>query len=752
MLAALSNLQMKELDLKAEIFPQVAVEQITAMAREELSDKANNWLNYYYAKALVSMQQYDQVETLIINCLGKAIPERDFGILVNGNILLSLYYRNKISISQEKASLELALDYATQSGDFELLLSARSWHQSFLRMYSYFDAAQKQNQLIDNLLKQVPVSHITINTLMRSASLQMGLNKLDKAIKYLREALLQAQALHIPPLQLVIINNLATAYCNIKETTKAEELLSQGLQVAEEMAYQRQIILILFNLGNLKLNSGLNAEAIEHYERCSTLLESSPNAAPQMLMDIYNNLSLSYWRVNDKALSISYIDKAIQLAKETSVIEYEIRMNVNKTVILTAMGNYDEAKQILVQAAKYYKKKKLYSDLIETNYTLANLYTLQNDYPNAYKLLESNRELYRMHISQLMAQQAKEDVAMLNTSDLQLADMLQEVPALEKPLQSYGFIGVSAATKQVLNAALLAAQHPNTNVLISGESGTGKEVIAQIIHHNSLRRNNAFVSVNVASLAAGLIENELFGHDKGAFTGADSPTKGYFLKANKGSFFMDEISEFPYELQSKLLRVLETRKVIALGSNQEVPFDCRIICATNQDIRKMLEANKFRIDLYHRLNTIEIHIPPLRERPEDIGPLVEFYVDYFAKELKTAHPIVDKSMIALLKRYSFPGNVRELKNIIERMFILGGKQIWDSELLQRINPYDFHSDVADTPEIETNEEDEIIKALIKCNGKQKAAAKILGMSEATLFRRIQKYHIQLYTKKGKVNL
>lgn len=739
---------MKELDMKTEIAPQMAMELIAALSQQELSDKAKNWLDYFYAKALVSMQQFDKVESLIIDCLAKAIPEMDYGILVYGNILLCVYYRSTHSFSQEKASLELALDYAIQSGDFELLLTARSWNQYYMRIHAHFDAALKENRLIEVLLKQVKTSPVAMHALMKAATLQIDLQKTDKAVKYLHEALIQARTLQYPYYQLIIINNLSTAYGKIGEAAKAETLLEQGLQVAEEMGFQRQIVLILFNLGNLKLSNNQDEEAIANYSRCVSILESIPHAAPQLLLDVYNNLSLVYWRVTDYSQSIACVDKAIKLAKDSGLEDYEIRLNVGKTNILVAMGDYDSAQKIMVNAVKFYKKHKQYSDLIELNYSLGNLHTLKSDFASAYKVLESNRDIYQKLITQIMEKQAKDEIARLNTEDLQFETSQQEKSASEKPDKSFGFIGVSTAARQVLNAALLAAQYPNTNVMITGESGTGKEVIAQIIHHNSLRRNNSFVSLNVSSLASGLIENELFGHSKGAFTGADSPSKGFFLKANKGSFFMDEISEFPLELQSKLLRVLETRKVIALGSNQEVPFDCRIICATNQDIRKMVETNKFRLDLYHRLNTIEIHIPPLRERPEDIEPLVDFYTDFFAKELKAPHPLVDKSMIAFMKNYSFPGNVRELKNIIERMFILGGKQIWDSELLRRINPYDFNCEDVTTPNIETDEEAEIIKALILCNGKQKDAAKLLKMSEPTLYRRIAKYSLKQYTRKG----
>jgi transcriptional regulator with PAS, ATPase and Fis domain len=309
-----------------------------------------------------------------------------------------------------------------------------------------------------------------------------------------------------------------------------------------------------------------------------------------------------------------------------------------------------------------------------------------------------------------------------------------------------GFVGKSTAYQEVLNSALLAAQHPNTNVMIVGESGTGKEVIARIIHNNSVRRNYNFVSVNVAALSASLIESELFGHTRGAFTGANVQTKGFFLQADKGSIFLDEITEMPYELQSKLLRVIETRKVVSVGSSIETSYDSRIICATNQSLREQMFQNKFRLDLYHRLNTIEIVIPPLRDRQEDIEPILQHYIDKYALELKKPKPFIDKSILNLMQQYAFPGNVRELKNIVERMFILGNSLQWNAALLCKINPFIENPKAID--QIQIDEEELILKALIKAKGKQKDAALALGISEATIHRRITKYNLQQYTRKG----
>jgi len=203
----------------------------------------------------------------------------------------------------------------------------------------------------------------------------------------------------------------------------------------------------------------------------------------------------------------------------------------------------------------------------------------------------------------------------------------------------------------------------------------------------------------------------------------------------------------PFPVQSKMLRVLESRKVTAVGSSKEIPFDSRIISATSQDLRGKLTGNQFRLDLFHRLNTIEIVIPPLRERKEDIEPIMNHYLKYYANELNKKIPFIDRSMLEILYEYDFPGNVRELKNIVERMYILTKKSDWDAQLLCEINPFRFASNESLLKE-EYNEEDSIVKALIKAKGKQKEAALILNMSEATLCRRINKYKLQKYTLKG----
>ncbi|MDP1735670.1 MAG: sigma-54 dependent transcriptional regulator [Sulfuritalea sp.] len=233
-----------------------------------------------------------------------------------------------------------------------------------------------------------------------------------------------------------------------------------------------------------------------------------------------------------------------------------------------------------------------------------------------------------------------------------------------------GMVGKSAVIRDVCARIKRIAPTPST-VLIHGESGTGKELAARALHRMSLRAEGPFVPINCAAIAEDLIESELFGHVKGAFTGAAAGREGLFYYASGGTLFLDEISELPLPLQAKLLRVLEERKVRPVGSEQEVPVDVRVVAATNRNLAEEIAAGRFRRDLYYRLQVVEVVLPPLRERIEDLPDLVDYFIGQLAARLGVAELAHDEAALARLARYSWPGNVRELKNLIERSLILG---------------------------------------------------------------------------------
>lgn len=209
----------------------------------------------------------------------------------------------------------------------------------------------------------------------------------------------------------------------------------------------------------------------------------------------------------------------------------------------------------------------------------------------------------------------------------------------------------------------------NSNVLITGESGVGKEVMAKLIHDKSERAKKAFIPVNCQSFSENIIESELFGHEKGSFTGAYEKRIGRFEEANGGTLFLDEVGELSHSTQVKLLRVLESKEIERIGSNKQIPVDFRLICATNKEMSNIIRGSLFREDLYYRINTIEMEIPPLRERKEDIEEMIFFFVNKFKKELRKDIVNIDDRTMAYLVNYQYPGNIRELKNIIERLMV-----------------------------------------------------------------------------------
>src|SRR5579862_1657228 len=249
-----------------------------------------------------------------------------------------------------------------------------------------------------------------------------------------------------------------------------------------------------------------------------------------------------------------------------------------------------------------------------------------------------------------------------------LVNMMACTPIKPAAIESE-LIGSSAGLRRVWNSVQLVAR-TDSAVLIQGETGTGKELIARAIHEESLRRSGPFVKLNCATMPSGLIESELFGHERGAFTGAFTQTTGRFHLAHQGTLFLDEIGELPLELQPKLLRVLQEQEFERLGSTRTIRVNVRVVAATNQDLARMVQDRRFRADLYYRLNVFPIALPPLRERSEDIPLLVQHFVSKFARRLGREISHIPNEVIEVLRLHEWPGNIRELQNVIERATIM----------------------------------------------------------------------------------
>jgi len=304
-----------------------------------------------------------------------------------------------------------------------------------------------------------------------------------------------------------------------------------------------------------------------------------------------------------------------------------------------------------------------------------------------------------------------------------------------------GIIGDSGRMQEVLSLVRRVAPSDAT-VLIRGESGTGKELIAKALHYASPRASGPLVKVNCAALAEGLLEAELFGHEKGAFTGAVASRKGRFELADSGSIFLDEIGDLPPHLQVKLLRVLQEREFERVGSSRPIKVDVRLLAATHRDLEMLVREGRFRDDLYYRINVVTILLPPLRERREDLPPLIECFVRAFAeKNGKTIRGLTAEAREALL-RYDYPGNVRELENLIERAVVLTRDDVIGPEdlpLTLGAPPPETGADAGLVAAVEGLERRMIREALAKANGTQTRAAELLGISERVLRYKLRKY-------------
>jgi two-component system, NtrC family, response regulator AtoC len=372
---------------------------------------------------------------------------------------------------------------------------------------------------------------------------------------------------------------------------------------------------------------------------------------------------------------ISIIDKALQLPYKP------------KCIMMTAYGSIE----IAVEAMKH----------------------------GAFDFVSKPVQLERLECIVKRAMSDKENVPLIATK-------ANAIPMIGK---SEGFAAVMDKIQRVAPA--------KTSVLITGETGTGKELVAHQLHNLSPRNTQPFVPVHCAALPDNLIESELFGHERGAFTGALQRHIGLFESANHGTLFLDEIGEIDASTQVKLLRFLETKSIERLGGNQLIPLDVRLVCATNRDLQSEVNAGRFREDLLYRLNVVEIHIPPLRERPSDVRLLLDYYFRLFAKENNVPLPILSEEIKTILQNYIWPGNIRELRNFSENMVVMhSGKVLTVSDLdpkfLAPISPKNASTT------LEQSEQDLITETLKKVHGNKSEAARLLGIPRRSFYRKLER--------------
>lgn len=338
---------------------------------------------------------------------------------------------------------------------------------------------------------------------------------------------------------------------------------------------------------------------------------------------------------------------------------------------------------------------------------------------------------------------SKEKVLITLRNFVKRLELQKKYNQLEQEIYSSQLIGQSEAMLNIIKQVEKVAQ-TNSKVLITGESGTGKEIIARMIHLKSDRRNEPYIKINCAAIPAELIESELFGNEKGAFTGATDRRDGKFALADKGTLLLDEIGDMSLSTQTKVLRVLQDGEFERVGGNETIKTDVRIIAATNKDLKKMVDESTFREDLYFRLNVLPIHIPPLRDRTNDVELLIKHYLNYFCKENNKPIIELDKAALTKLKEYPWPGNVRELKNIVERMVIMSeGNYITLNQLPPEISQPSFEmskafSEQKTLREVREKIESDYIKyCLDKFDGNVTKLSEVLQIERTYLYKKLK---------------
>ncbi|MCZ7602627.1 MAG: sigma 54-interacting transcriptional regulator [Melioribacteraceae bacterium] len=374
--------------------------------------------------------------------------------------------------------------------------------------------------------------------------------------------------------------------------------------------------------------------------------------------------------------------------------------------------------------------------------------TINKDKPtigNEVKIVDKNGKLIPIRVnSSILTNNKNEKIGAVETF-LDISEIKNLFEHLDERFKYENIVGKNKEIKQIINVLESVAQ-TDSSVLVTGESGTGKELAARAIHLNSHRRTGPFIAVNCSAFAESLIESELFGHEKGAFTGAVKSKIGRFELAQNGTLFLDEIGDLSITVQTKLLRVLETKEIERVGSNKPIKINTRIIAATNKDLEIEIEAGRFREDLYYRINVMNIHLPPLRERKDDLPILVNHFIEKFNEKFKRNIKHFSSSAFDILMDYNWPGNIRELENVIEHCFVLCGSDVIQIEYLpKRLREENFNSITKNTSgnlnHLKDAERNIIINTLKKHNGNRSKTAEELHIHPTTLWRKMKKFNL-----------
>ncbi|MDI3504102.1 MAG: hypothetical protein PWP64_1038 [Candidatus Cloacimonadota bacterium] len=614
--------------------------------------------------------------------------------------------------------------------------------------YQKMNDVEAQVEEIASSIAKADDPYFRYSLLAWLGSIYTALHKYDLALNYQSAAYDLSAQYQLSLCSLELCMDIVANCANLHRYEVAENFYELAQRLIAQLRLPIFEVKLNYNYGILKTSEKDYQAAVLFYQKSLAALKASELDLSQIQFDIYNNLATALNNLNQGREALQYQLQAEKLIQGKNLGAMQVNLSTNIALSMISLKRWDEALDRLKKAAQYYKQHHKLEQEIQVTRALGYYYQVRQDYLRGFAVLNKLDELNQRYITQIQQSQShlsdqklKEIMADSKTIRAKYEELLNEI----SKRQATRFTGKSQAARRVIDSAVYASMHRDASVLIRGESGTGKEMVAQMIHYSSPDKNQPFVLANCAAISASLFEIDFCGAAAGEQTGINKDRKGFFEQAAEGTLFIDDIYDIPLDFQAKLLHAIDTKTYTPLGKDMPRDIKCRIIAATNHDTLQMLEEGKFRLDLLHRLNTLEIFIPPLRERLEDIPQLVEIFARNFARETSKRLPQIRDSFYERLSTYRFPGNVRELKNIVERIFILYYEPVWTAAILDNIDAFKRDKHLRGSL-IEHNIKDldkqRIIEALQKTDGKQKTAAKLLNMSESTLCRRIKRYKIK----------
>ncbi len=572
------------------------------------------------------------------------------------------------------------------------------------------------------------------------------------------------------------LTNITRIYNNLGEYERG---LEYGLQALEIFKASGQITYYANALNIV----GITCHCMKQYEQALEYLHQSLEIKRDQkdsirISNTLNGIGNVYYQLADYPNARKYHTQALQLRKDRGADVLMSRSQIRLAYVAFMTEQYDEAEALCLEACKHLDDDNQIR--VELYDLFAKIYNVKKDFEKAFaykeKHLKKYIEIAKEDNQQMLAEmrtkfeleQREREAELFKEKNHELEEknrlILQQKEDLDKTLKELRrsernldfladeikssfqtrIVGNSTTVRNIIQLMSKVARADATSVLIMGESGTGKELVARGIHEMSQRKQKYFHAINSSAISSTLFESEFFGYEKGAFTGALSQKAGWFEVANGGTLFLDEIGNMPLDHQIKLLRVLEERNIVRVGARHEIPVNVRVISATNMDLLELVSQKQFREDLYHRLAAFVIQIPPLRERKEDIQPLIEHFVNTYAPRLNKSVRRIDPQIFTTIESYDFPGNIRELRNMVERALI-----ICDSPTLQLqhfsipINNMELPcTDDENIIPLETIEKTMLLRALKRTSGNQTKAAKLLGVSQKAVERRINKFNLR----------